>query len=24
VEYYGVTQQELLEWTLNKIGQTHD
>jgi hypothetical protein len=21
VEYYGVTQQELLEWTLNKIGQ---
>ena len=22
VEYYGVTQQELLEWTLNKIGQT--
>jgi hypothetical protein len=22
VEYYGITQQELLEWTLNKIGQT--
>ena len=22
VKYYGITQQELLEWTLNKIGQT--
>ena len=21
VEYYGITQQELLEWTLNKIGE---
>ena len=24
VDYYDITQQELLEWTLNKIGQTHD
>ncbi len=24
VDYYDITQQELLEWTLNKIGKTHD
>jgi hypothetical protein len=24
VVYYDITQQELLEWTLNKIGQTYD